>query len=731
VRSRQAELLVQEHRPNTSATSSRVARRFARQPRLTAGLLVVALAAIVLGHAADGLHAQPAARDPLTWLGRIEGSGAVGPTALLGGRALVGVGSQVYAFDLDDAERNVMGDLARLRLGGTVRRLEPAGDVVVAAVGTGQVVVLDALLAVPPTARATLDLRAPIDDLAFADGRLAAAIRVTDGAVMKMIDLSNPEAPRTAGAVALGLRSVTRLRASGRWAAALGEQQDGTTMLVVIDIGDPLAPAVMGRLALATDANWHDLAMQGTHAYVDATSFAANSVLERRVSVIDLSDLRQPRLFGAVEETSTCRVSVQGRHLLVSGGRLVVASYCFLDSYNLTDPAHPTWSATLPWFVFAPNRNPIALAGNADRVGVVMDDSNYLVVNARTAQRLGEAALPVDAFNSLGVAARGSYLFVARSYELDVFDVTVPTRPAKVASLAHPTVPTLASEFARENWMRLDGSLLFLAGSPPVIIDVADPRAPRLVSVFANAVSASAVAVAGSRAYVVQHSVLQIFDIADPSAPVLLGEEIGGSESPISMAVDGTDVLLWRMLGGVLLDASDPSAIRRKAQFRLAMDREYCEQDEVRQRRSIAYRGQRAYVTCGRNLGIIDFTRPPTTTDNGLPSYTESGLFETQQFATHVILLGDRVLLTDLQYLYVLDARDPEHIVELARFEHTVASDIDQGYGVAMSAAAGNRVYVSSDRYGPGSGHVDILEIDLPRPVGMVFMPWLGRQAGR
>ena len=81
--------------------------------------------------------------------------------------------------------------------------------------------------------------------------------------------------------------------------------------------------------------------------------------------------------------------------------------------------------------------------------------------------------------------------------------------------------------------------------------------------------------------------------------------------------------------------------------------------------------------------------------------------------------------------LYVLDARDPEHIVELARFEHTVASDIDQGYGVAMSAAAGNRVYVSSDRYGPGSGHVDILEIDLPRPVGMVFMPWLGRQAGR
>ena len=91
----------------------------------------------------------------------------------------------------------------------------------------------------------------------------------------------------------------------------------------------------------------------------------------------------------------------------------------------------------------------------------------------------------------------------------------------------------------------------------------------------ANDVSASAVAVAGSRAYVVQHSVLQIFDIADPSAPVLMGEEIGGGESPISMAVDGTDVLLWRMFGGVFLDASDPSAIRRKAQFRLAMDREY------------------------------------------------------------------------------------------------------------------------------------------------------------
>ncbi len=103
----------------------------------------------------------------------------------------------------------------------------------------------------------------------------------------------------------------------------------------------------------------------------------------------------------------------------------------------------------------------------------------------------------IEEFMALGIAARGNYLFVARSYELDVFDVTVPTRPAKVASLDHPTVPTLASEFARENWMRLDGSLLFLAGSPPVIIDVADPRAPRLVSVLANDVSASAVAVAG------------------------------------------------------------------------------------------------------------------------------------------------------------------------------------------------------------------------------------------
>ena len=44
-----------------------------------------------------------------------------------------------------------------------------------------------------------------------------------------------------------------------------------------------------------------------------------------------------------------------------------------------------------------------------------------------------------------------------------------------------------------------------------------------------------------------------------------------------------------------------------------------------------------------------------------------------------------------------------------------------------MSAAAGNRVYVSSDGYGLGSWHVDTLEIDLPLSVGAAFLPWLGR----
>ncbi len=81
--------------------------------------------------------------------------------------------------------------------------------------------------------------------------------------------------------------------------------------------------------------------------------------------------------------------------------------------------------------------------------------------------------------------------------------------------------------------------------------------------------------------------------------------------------------------------------------------------------------------------------------------------------------------MTDLQLLHVLDARDPEHIVELARYEHTATPESpDSSTHDAMSAAAGGRIYVSSRLSG-----IHILSADIPRPFDAVrvVLPWVNR----
>lgn len=344
-----------------------------------------------------------------------------------------------------------------------------------------------------------------------------------------------------------------------------------------------------------------------------------------------------------------------------------------------------------------------------------------------------DGSLTAD-FGSLGIAAGGNLLYVAESHSLDVYDVSRPKAPVRITRLEHSGTPTLASDFAREGWMRLLGPYLTLSGSDPLLFDVTDPRVPRLASTLEPDINATTVVATGSRAYVAAGVALRVHDISDPTHPVLLGEQVGFGEYFLDIAVDGTDVYHWGFWEGGVFDGLDPSAIKLKAFFALANGSKVCDRKEAAARRSIAVRNRRAYVTCGKHMGIVDFAGHPSAYDRGLPKYSEVGLFEAEDLTTHVSLLGDWVLLTDLRNLHVLDVRDPAHIVELARFEHTSAgeplSQIDEYVRIAMTVATGNRVYVSSDDYADRPGHVDILEIDRPAAVGQVSLPWLGRGAG-
>lgn len=255
--------------------------------------------------------------------------------------------------------------------------------------------------------------------------------------------------------------------------ASLGDHaygvRDGGKEFCVVDLTDPVNPAVTGSLTLnltvPTAVTVSESPGGERHAYVGA------GVSGEGVHIIDVTDPAAPIHEGFIP-------LAQGpSDLDVEGSRLyVMAGYLGLMIYDITDPIQPLYQSSLT-FGYSPQ--------------IVRAVGKTLYVGRRT-------------------GGAGGLLIV---------DASDPFAPE---ILGTSDVPKTPFDF------RFDGSLLYIADATEglLIMDVGDPAHPRLVSRLRTMEDCRALALRDGRVYLAdtgETGGLHVVDVSDPAAPRLTG----------------------------------------------------------------------------------------------------------------------------------------------------------------------------------------------------------------
>jgi hypothetical protein len=274
-----------------------------------------------------------------------------------------------------------------------------------------------------PTVRA--DINDAFGNMEVAvSGSLAVAAGGLHG--MKVLSLSTPTAPNvtsTVSATALG-GTVVGVAIAGQTAYALVSVagNPGHTDVVVVSLGRPSAPAIVGRVSLSSGMT---IKVAGSLMYVAGGSTG--------LQIVNVASPNAPIFVGKVDTPGTATdvaVSINGY--------AYVADTTAVQVVNVATPSRPTIVRTL-----ATSATAVVLGGN--RLYAV-DGSQFKVIDVTspTAPALLSAT---SGYGSVqGVTVVGTTAFLAtpaqlhsdRTGGLYVLDVTTPTKPVLQQQLAVP-----------------------------------------------------------------------------------------------------------------------------------------------------------------------------------------------------------------------------------------------------------------------------------------------------
>jgi hypothetical protein len=159
----------------------------------------------------------------------------------------------------------------------------------------------------------------------------------------------------------------------------------------------------------------------------------------------------------------------------------------------------------------------------------------------------------------LAVAATGDYAFLSVPNEADygsksrieVIDLRTPNEPKLVGTYATAGAPT---------GLAIHGQHLLVGQQGLVVLDVSNPANPQPVGRYNSTKWINRVAVSGTRAYVTGGAGFQVFDLSNPTQPLLLGSNPGLGSIWIGLATSGNYVYGAKVGSGVqVVDISDPA----------------------------------------------------------------------------------------------------------------------------------------------------------------------------
>jgi hypothetical protein len=501
------------------------------------------------------------------------------------------------------------------------------------------------------------------------------------GPGLVVVDAGDPAAPAELARLPLPGRPL-RLGGEGDRLLVVGESGD----VHLIDVADPAIPRLRWSWRPA-DGYAYAAAVRGELGYVDT---------DEGLTVLRLSGPGPERVTLADAGGYSERVRVCGDYLLLVDGGLEVL--------GLHDPRNPA-----PAF---------GLAGSGYVFDAAIDDRLLVMVGERLQVFAWEpparpgrlASLSLDGDVGTGVALVGSLAYVSRENAgLEVFDLADPAHPVAVAR--SPT-----RRVAKGLWV--EGETLYLADEVTSlkIYRLPDGGLPELAGVFRTPNEIDGLAVEGDYAYVAAWTDgLWIVDVSDPLSPLPLSR-VGFGEVPpygLALRVDVQDGFAYLASGGMGTEGGDwsPGEAAPEQAGVLVVDARDPAAPEVTahlatpgEATGIDVRGNYACVADGWALLVVDVSDPAAPFVAGRLALDDDWLRD-------VTLRGDHAYLaSSVGGVVVADVADPA----APRLVDWIESD-----GEPESVLAGDGVLFvglaneTRDPYG-GTGGVEVYDLGNP-----------------
>jgi len=518
-----------------------------------------------------------------------------------------------------------------------------------------------------------------VRDVVFND--TFAYLAVADGGIL-VIDIQCPESPEQVGVFASEWDAVGLFLQGAVLTIACGN--DG---VVIYDVADPLNPVLLGR---------HDTGGAVNVVVQDGIAFIADSFFGMKI--VDVSD---PAL--SVELASVLVGRVED--VVVSGDLVYVASWgAGLAVYDVSDLASPVRLSR-----YLTNGSAIGLAVVNDIAYVAVNESGLETIdvsNPKSMVHLGQ--VDTDGF-ATDLVVRDSTVYLADAYGgLKAIDVSDPVNPAVVSAYQTPGRSYEIAIF--------DGLISIVCGDSGMHIleDFEGDGAGAMANNYQLSFGASVLVHEDGKLYASVATGIAIFDVSDPSTPVLLGE-LNLSASGAGMYLQDNRLYIVAGYDGLfVIDVSVPSAPLLLGSIKDVLYYNTC----VFVEQPFAYLGDDAGM-----VRVVDVTDPSAMQVVGeIDTY---GSPETIQIVDSIMYVGENRFERGLE---IFDVSDPLRSVYMSSIStpHWVGGiEYDQGYLYMATGSGGLVVADVSDPFQPTIlSRFDTLfsAIDLDYHYGKVFL---------
>lgn len=322
------------------------------------------------------------------------------------------------------------------------------------------------------------------------------AFAAAGGAGLQVVDIANPLAPAVIGAWhSLGMAEGVAVAGDVAYVA------NGPYGLRVVDVSNPAAPV---EIAHAFDMNYvYDVALSGRYAYLAAAGAG--------LLIVDISNPAYPVEMGHYDTPGYAHT------VAVSGGLAYVADqWGGLKVINVADPLQPALFGALQTQGWAFD---VTLAGNK---AYIADAFNGLrVVNISDPAHPAEiSGLEWGSSNAIGVVTAGSQAYLAdRKNGLRVINVANPAQPAQTGFL---------KLFDTARMVVMEGDYAYVAAgfNGVRILNMSNPLRPVEVGAYEFSAFAELIKVVGERLYVCTNYSsnfggmgVHVVDISNPTQP--------------------------------------------------------------------------------------------------------------------------------------------------------------------------------------------------------------------